>query len=95
MTLQGIRLDPDGGDIIEKLHMTDISRGGIGVLADKPFYPGQRVMITLPGSSNSTPRNICTTIVRCRKEQDGYHVGLKFDSSAVGAWCGINGSAAA
>jgi hypothetical protein len=95
MTLQGIRLDPDGGDVIEKLHMTDISRGGLGGLADNPFYPGQRVMVTLPHSSDATSRNMCTTVVRCRKEQDGYRVGLEFDSSAVGVWCGINGSAAA
>jgi len=94
VTLQAIRLDPDGGDVVETLHTTDISRGGIGAMTGKPFYPGQRLMVVLSGSYGGPARSMCTTVVRCRPEQDGYRVGLKFDSSAMGAWCGISGAAA-
>jgi hypothetical protein len=48
MTLGCIRLDPDGGDVVDSLHMTDISLGGLGAYCNRPYYPGQRIVLSLP-----------------------------------------------
>jgi hypothetical protein len=84
MTVRSVRLDPDGGDPLDTLHMVDISRNGLGAYSDRPFYPGQRVVLCLPLSNNGGRRNIYATAVRCRPEQDGYRVGLEFDTASVG-----------
>ena len=85
MTIRSIRLDPDAGDPLDTLHMVDISRGGLGAYVDRPFYPGQRVVLCLPLSNNGGRRNIYATAVRCRPEEDGYRVGLAFDTASMGA----------
>jgi hypothetical protein len=95
MTLKGIRLDPDGGDPVETLHMTDISRGGMGCYADRPFYPGQRIVLCLPLSGQQGRRNVYATVVRCRQGDDGYRVGLEFDNASVGTRYGAAAVAAA
>ena len=38
MTLGCIRLDPDGGDVVDSLHMTNISRSGLGALCRRNVY---------------------------------------------------------
>ena len=86
MTLNCIRLDPDGGDVVDTLHMVDISRNGLGANTDRPYYPGQRIVLSLPLSSSGGRRNIYATVVRCRQDQDGYRVGLQFDSASLAAW---------
>lgn len=83
MTLRGIRLDPDGGDPVEVLHTTDISRKGMGAYSDRAFYPGQRILVCLPLSSQGGRRNIYGTIVRCRQCDEGYRVGVEFDAASV------------
>ncbi len=88
MTLRGIRLDPDGGDPVDTLHMVDISRSGLGAYSDRAFYPGQRIVLCLPLSNNSGRRNIYATIVRCRQAEEGYRVGLEFDTASLGASSG-------
>jgi len=88
MTLRGIRLDP-GGDVVDVFRMTDISRSGIGAFTDRPYYPGQRVVLRLPLSRERGRRNIYATVRRCDPEQEGYHVGLEFDTVSVGSWCGV------
>ena len=45
VTLRGLRLDPDG-DLVDILHMLDISRGGMGAIVDRPYYRGQRVVLS-------------------------------------------------
>ncbi len=95
MALRAIRLDPDGGDPVDTLHMVDISRSGLGAYTDRPLYPGQRILLCLPLSSNGGRRNIYATAVRCRQRDEGYRVGLEFDTASVGAWCGMNGAAIA
>jgi len=88
MTLRGIRLDP-GGDVVDTFRMTDISRSGIGAYTDRPYYPGQRLVLCLPLSRDRGRRNIYATVRRCDPEQEGYRVGLEFDTASVGSWCGV------
>jgi len=87
MKLSGVRLDPDGGDVLETLHMLDISRSGMGAICGRPFYPGQRIVLCLPLSPKRGRRNIYATAVRCRQNEAGYHVGLEFDSVSQYSWC--------
>lgn len=85
MCLHGIRLDPDGGDVVEVVEMTDISRCGLGVLSQRAFYRGQRIVLCLPMGQGGRRRNVSTTVVRCSQEAQGFHVGLEIDG-ASGAW---------
>ena len=86
-----IRLDPDAADILGVLYTVDISRGGMGALSDRPYYPGQRLILHLPRTAETPQRDICATIVRSRFDETvGKHrIGLAFDSVAMGAWCGV------
>jgi hypothetical protein len=85
MMLHGIRLDPDGGDVCDTLRMTDISRGGLGAVADRWLYPGQKVVLCLPLHPDGGRRNIYSTVIRCQKVREGYGVGLEFDRVSVDA----------
>jgi hypothetical protein len=84
MTLGCIRLDPDGGDVVDSLHMRDISRGGLGAYSARPYYPGQRIVLNLPIPADAGRRNVYATIVRCRQAEEGYSVGFAFDAPYVG-----------
>ena len=64
MPVQITRMDPDGGDLVEQLEMVNISRGGIGRCSGRWHYPGQRVMVRLPGAGMGV-RNICGIVCRC------------------------------
>ena len=86
MKVQCIRLDPDGGDVVDMLETVDISRQGMGALSTRPFYPGQRILLCMPLTSLRGQRNISATVIRCRPQEDGYMVGLAFDSSSMGLW---------
>jgi len=86
MTLNCIRLDPEGGDVMDTLHMVDISRSGLGAISDRPYYPGQRIVLCLPLSPNGGRRNMYARVIRCRPDQDGYRIGLQFDSASTAAW---------
>ena len=74
---------------------TDISRSGMGCYADRPFYPGQRIVLCLPLSGQQGRRNVYATVVRCRQGDDGYRVGLEFDNASLGARYGSTAVAAA
>jgi hypothetical protein len=87
MAVQCVRLDPEAGDVIDKLHLVDISRTGVGGFCDRPFYPGQRVVLCMPLSLDGGRRNIYATVVRCRGTADGYRVGMAFDSSSSSSIC--------
>ena len=84
MTLGCVRLDPDGGDVVDSLHMRDISRGGLGACSARAFYPGQRIVLNLPIPAEGGRRNVYATIVRCRQKDDTYSVGFQFDAPYVG-----------
>jgi hypothetical protein len=84
MKLQCIRLDPDGGDVVDLIDTIDISRGGLGAYCDRPFYPGQRILVCLPMTTVGGRRNVHGSIVRCRVTEDGYNVGICFDQSGLG-----------
>jgi len=81
-----VRLDPDGGDVTDRIDVLDISRGGMGAISSRPFYPGQRVILCLPDAQGVGYRNIHAAIVRCRHRADGYRIGLEFDPNAVCTW---------
>ena len=85
MTLGCVRLDPDGGDVVDSLRMTDISRGGLGAKCERPHYPGQRIVLSLPLPVNGRRRSIYATIVRCSSTGGNYNVGFEFDAPYVGA----------
>ncbi len=85
MSAHCIRLDPDGGDVMDRIDVVDISRSGMGAICDRPFYPGQRVILCLPRTEGGH-RNIYASVVRCRHRTEGYRIGLEFDRSAIGAW---------
>ena len=86
MSVSCLRLDPDGDDLIDRLHLVDVSRSGLGAMCDRPFYPGQRALVHLPLTRETGRRTVYATIVRCRQCSDGYRVGLEFDGSTVGSY---------
>ncbi len=86
MTLGCIRLDPDGGDVVDSLHMTNISRSGLGALCRRSYYPGQRIVLNLPLPAGGGRRNVYATTVRCAQADKGeYGIGFEFDSPYVGS----------
>ena len=78
MPLQAIRLDPDGGDPIQHMEMIDISRGGVGALCRRAFYPGQRLVVKLPAPGMGV-RSICGVIRRCSRQDDVFRLGIQFE----------------
>jgi len=95
MSLRCVRLDPDGGDVMDTLHMTDISRSGMGAICGRPFYPGQRIVLCLPRSDGNGRRNIYASVIRSRPGEDGYSVGLEFDRASAATWYGARTAAVA
>jgi hypothetical protein len=80
MALRGLRLDPSG-DLVDIFHMLDISRGGMGAIVDRPYYRGQRVVMSLPVLEDGSRRSVYASVVRCRGDRDGYQVGLRFEQN--------------
>jgi hypothetical protein len=78
MPVQVTRMDPDGGDVVEQVEMVDISRGGMGALAGRWHYPGQRMVVRLPGAGMGV-RNICGIVLRCTPHEGMFHVGIEFE----------------
>lgn len=85
MTLHGIRMDPDDGDIKDTLQMVDISRGGMGAVCERSLYPGQRILLCLPMHPEGQRKKVYATVRRCRKIDEGFHVGLQFDNVCLSA----------
>ncbi len=92
MSLRSIRLDPDGGDVMDCLHMQNISRSGLGAVSDRSFYPGQRVVLALPMAGGVGRKNVYAKVVRCQQYRKAYAVGLEFDNLPLGSWCGAGGT---
>lgn len=85
MPIHCIRLDPGGTDMLDRLEMFDISRGGIGAVSQQRYYPGQRAIVRLPLSRASGNRHMYARVVRCRpSRQEGYEVGLEFEAAVRG-----------
>ncbi len=95
MPLWCLRLDPDGYDVVGILDPIDVSRTGLGVTTNRLYYPGQRMVGSLPISETQGHRNICATVTRCQPQDKHNRIGLRFDSASVGSWCGISGKPAA
>ncbi len=103
MALGCIRLDPDGGDVVDSLGMVDISRSGLGANCSRRYYPGQRIVLNLPLPANGLRKNIYATVIRCRETEGGSHeadggsfrAGFEFDGPYVGTSFGHSEAAAA
>jgi hypothetical protein len=89
LMLHGINLDPEAGEVRDTLEMLDISRGGMGAIADRWMYPGQKIILCLPLHPEGGRRNVYATVIRCGRQQGGYRVGLQFDHAAVSAVQGL------
>ncbi|MEI7836550.1 MAG: PilZ domain-containing protein [Planctomycetota bacterium] len=86
MALQAVRLEPDDVDVMDRLHMIDVSRSGAGAISDRRYYPGQRVLIYLPLTVQSGQRVLYATIRRCRRHAEGYRLGMEFDHTSQDTW---------
>jgi len=95
MKIQCIRFDPYAGDVVDVLETVDISRCGMGVMSDRYFYPGQRVLLCMPMTSVGGRRNIYATVVRCQQTEEGYKTGMEFDTVSMGLWEAADNQAAA
>jgi len=94
MGVQCVRLDPHEGDVIDRVHMVDLSRSGVGAVSDRWYYPGQRVVVCLPPLGTSGKRQMSATVRRCRADREkGYRIGLEFDCTSVGNFSGIDPNA--
>jgi len=94
MYLRCLRLEPDGHNIVDTLDAVDISRSGLGAMVGVSYYPGQRVIVSLPLTESQGRRNIYATVVRCRREGSRSRIGLEFDSISLGSWCGVSSAVA-
>lgn len=81
MPIQAVLFDPDG-EVVDPMEMIDISRGGMGAVSRRAYYPGQRIVVKLPAPGMSV-RNVYATVRRCGKSDGRYHVGLEFDRPMV------------
>jgi len=96
MDVRCIRLDPHEGDVIDKVDMVDLSRGGVGAVSDNWYYPGQKVVVCLPAAADRGKRQIRATIRRCLSRQEtGYHIGLEFDRNSLNTWSSLSTNAIA
>jgi len=86
MKIQCIRFDPDGDDVVDVLETVNISRSGLGAVSQRPYYPGQRVLLCMPLTSMAGRRNIYASVVRCRPAEEGYDIGIEFDATSSGIW---------
>ena len=84
MGVQCVRLDPHEGDVIDRIHLVDMSRSGIGAVSDRWYYPGQRVVVCLPPIGSRGNRQVSATVRRCNSDcERGYRIGLEFDHTSV------------
>ena len=82
--LQCMFFEPDGPHIQEELQSLDLSYSGVGAMSTNRYYPGQRVVISLPDATESEPRRMHATVVRCNPHREGgYQVGFSFDGASV------------
>ena len=85
MGMRCVFLDPDGPRILDHLDAVDISKGGIGAISDHRYYPGQRVLTSIPRAGESSQRNMYATVVRCKPDREGgFQIGLAFDAATIG-----------
>ena len=85
MGMRCVLLDPDGPRILDHLDAVDISKGGIGAISEHRYYPGQRVLTSIPRAGDSSQRNMYATVVRCKPDREGgFQIGLAFDAATIG-----------
>ena len=91
MGVRCIRLDPHEGDVIDELDMVDLSRSGAGAVSNNWYYPGQKVVVCLPGDTEHGKRQICSTVRRClSRQEDGFRLGLEFDHNSLNTWSSLS-----
>ncbi|MDF2182262.1 PilZ domain-containing protein [Neptuniibacter sp. CAU 1671] len=60
----------------ETVVTADVSAGGLSVISDHMIEPGAGVNVKI--FIAEPPFSICGYVVWCRKEKDGFHVGISF-----------------
>ena len=82
--LECMFFEPDGPHVSDELQSLDVSYSGIGAMSTNRYYPGQRVVISLPNIEQDEPRRMHATVVRCSPHREGgYKVGFSFDGASV------------
>ena len=69
-----------GGERFGRMHelrVVDYSPEGMGVIAASPLDPGSQVSIGFQATARLARRG---TVTRCRPCDEGYHIGIQFDS---------------
>ena len=57
----------------------NISLGGVNLLADRPFRPGELLTVELPGATDETRCNVLACVVHCQEEGPGeWSLGCTF-----------------
>ena len=76
--------DPDGPHLGEELQTLDVSVSGLGATSSNRYYPGQRVVVSLPEGEEGGRRRMHATVARCHPHREGgYQVGFSFDGASV------------
>lgn len=74
--------------------MVDLSRSGAGAISNSWYYPGQKVVICLPGDTEHGKRQICATVRRClSRHKEGFRLGLEFDHNSLNTWSSLSAKA--
>ncbi len=75
-TLQAAR-GPDGPRLGAQVR--DVSRGGIHLVVDRPFEPGELLSVELPAAEGQVPSTVLACVVRVAEADDGaWSVGCTF-----------------
>lgn len=60
-------------------HVRNISLGGINLLSNRPFQPGELLTVELPGATAETRCNVLACVVHCQEEPGGeWSLGCTF-----------------
>ncbi len=82
--VQCMFFEPDGPHLCEELQTLDVSASGLGAISMNRYYPGQRVVVSLPEGSVGRNRRMHATVARCNPHREGgFQVGLSFDGASV------------
>lgn len=66
-----------------RMHLRDISLGGISAIIDEPISQGERLCVSLPGSEMHSPWDAFGRVLRCEPSSTGYRIAVEFDLPAA------------
>ncbi len=70
----------DHPERVVKLHIVDVSRGGIGALAPRPLDEEEPVVVFFPPMGARKGLDTHGVVVRCDEGGDRYRVGIVFEN---------------